>query len=111
LVSGWTSSHTRAEIFAATSRFKIPCAPVRDIEEVMHDPHMHGRGMLEVVDHYDYGPVVLPNSPLRFHGAEGVETVETHVSPRVGEHNQAVYGEWLGLSPADIEKLKSAGVM
>ena len=38
----------KAEIFAATSRFKIPCAPVRDLEEVMNDPHMHGRGMLEV---------------------------------------------------------------
>ena len=74
LVSGWTSSHTRAEIFAATSKFKIPCAPVRDLEELMNDPHMHGRGMLEVVDHYDYGPVVLPNSPLRFHGTDNVPT-------------------------------------
>jgi len=62
---------------------------VRDLEELLNDPHMHGRGMLEVVDHYDYGPVVLPNSPLRFHGTD---TVPTRVSPRVGEHNDDVYG-------------------
>jgi crotonobetainyl-CoA:carnitine CoA-transferase CaiB-like acyl-CoA transferase len=111
LVSNWTASHTRAEIFAVTSRFRIPCAPVRDIEEVMHDPHMHGRGMLEVVDHYDYGPVVLPNSPLRFHGEEGVEMVETRVSPRVGEHNQAVYQDWLGLTPDEMQRLREAGAI
>ena len=111
LVSGWTGSHTRAEIFAATSKFRIPCAPVRDIEEVMNDPHMHGRGMLEVVDHYDYGPVVLPNSPLRFHGPDGVETVPTRVSPRPGEHNQAVYGDWLGLSADEIAGLQAAGTI
>jgi crotonobetainyl-CoA:carnitine CoA-transferase CaiB-like acyl-CoA transferase len=108
LVTGWTSSHTRAEIFAATSQYKIPCAPVRDLEEVMNDPHMHGRGALEMVDHYDYGPVVLPNSPLRFHGAD---KVPTHLSPRVGEHNDAVYRDWLGLSDDEMKQLREAGAI
>jgi len=108
LVSDWTMSHTRAEIFTATSKFKIPCAPVRDLEEVMNDPHMHGRGMLEVVDHYDYGPIVLPNSPLRFHGTD---KVPTQVSPRVGEHNNEIYGELLGLSAGELDKLRGAGVI
>ena len=74
----------------------------------MNDPHMHGRGMLEVVDHYDYGPVVLPNSPLRFHGAD---KVPTRVSPRVGEHNDSVYGDWLGLSADEINRLREAGAI
>jgi CoA:oxalate CoA-transferase len=108
LVRGWTSSHTRAEIFAATSKFKIPCAPVRDLEELLNDPHMHGRGMLEVIDHYDYGPVVLPNSPLRFHDTDKVPTA---LSPRVGEHNDEVYGGWLGLSAAEINDLRQAGAI
>ncbi|MGE4046573.1 MAG: CaiB/BaiF CoA transferase family protein [Acetobacteraceae bacterium] len=108
IVMAWTTAHTRAEIFAATSRFKIPCAPVRDIEEVMNDPHMHQRGMLETVEHYDYGPVVLPNSPLRFHGAD---KVPTRVNPHVGEHNRAVYHDLLGLSDADLESLREKGVI
>ena len=108
LVADWTKSHTRAEIFAATSKFKVPCAPVRGLEELMHDPHMHGRGMLEVIDHYDYGPVVLPNSPLRFHGADAVPT---KVSPRVGEHNEEVYSGWLGLSAAEINRLRETKVI
>ena len=108
LVNAWTNTHTRAEIFAATSRFRIPCAPVRDIEEVMHDPHMHERGMLETVEHYDYGPVVLPNSPLRFHGAD---KVPTRVNPHVGEHNTPVYRDLLGLSDQEIERLKETGAI
>ncbi len=74
----------------------------------MHDPHMHGRGMLEVVDHYDYGPIVLPNSPLRFHGAD---QVPTQVSPRVGQHNDEVYRDWLGLSAEERNRLHAAGVI
>ena len=108
LVSGWTKAHTRAEIFEATSRFKVPCAPVRDLREMLDDPHMHGRGMLEVVDHYDYGPVVLPNSPLRFHDTE---KVPTKLSPRVGEHNDEIYGGWLGLSAAEIGHLREKEII
>ena len=109
VVRGWTKAHTRAEIFAATSKYKIPCAPVRDIEEVMNDPHMHGRGTLEWVEHYDYDyPVVLPNSALRYHGADHVET---RISPHVGEHNAEIYGGWLGMSADEITALRAEGVV
>ena len=109
VVLSWTKANTRAAIFAATGREKVPCAPVRDIEEVMNDPHMHGRGTLEWADHYDYDyPVVLPNSALRFHGTDKVPTT---LSPHVGEHNQAIYGEWLGLSSGDLAALKAEGVI
>lgn len=109
LVGAWAKAHTRAEIFAATSRYKIPCAPVRDLEEVMHDPHMHARGTLEWIEHYDYeGEIVLPNSALRFHGAD---QVPTRPSPHVGEHNAEVYGDWLGVSATELERLHATGVI
>ena len=108
VVLAWTQAHTRQEIFAATSKYKVPCAPVRDIEEVMNDPHMHQRGMLEWVDHYEYGNVVLPNSPLRFHGADQVPTTQ---NPKVGEHNEAVYGELLGLTSGDLARLRDVGAI
>jgi len=109
VVTAWTEANTRAAIFAATGREKVPCAPVRDIEEVMNDPHMHGRGTLEWVDHYDYDyPVVLPNSALRFHGTDKVPTA---LSPHVGEHNQAIYGTMLGMSAADLDTLRDEGVI
>jgi hypothetical protein len=37
--------------------------------EVMHDAHMHERGMLKWIDHDEIGHIVVPTSPLRFHSA------------------------------------------
>lgn len=108
LIEAWTRTKTKAEAFAILRRHRVPSSPVRDLAEVMHDPHMHQRGMLERIDHPDLGEIVVPTSPLRFHGAEKVETVP---SPRIGQHNGDVYGEWLGLSAEEIEGLKRDGVI
>ena len=74
----------------------------------MRDPHMHGRGFLEQVDHPDFGEVTLPGSPLRLHGAERVAAVP---SVGLGAHNAEVFGEWLGLSAAEIDALKCDGIV
>ncbi len=108
LVTAWTSVRTKAEVVAAAKRFKIPSAPVRNAIEVMNDEHMHARGMLQRVEHPSLGEVILPNSPLRLHGADRVQAVP---SPRLGEHNMAVYGEWLGLGSAAVEELLHAGAI
>lgn len=108
VVEAWTSTLTRKEVFERTKKSRIPVAPVRDLLEVMHDPHMHARGMLETIDHPDLGRIVVPTSPLRYHGADTVETVP---SPRVGQHNVEVYGELLGLSAAEVAALKEDGAI
>ena len=108
VVEAWTTARTRAEIFAAIKQYRIPCAPVRDLEEVMNDPHMHERGMLEWVDHPELGRVVLPNSPLRIHGADRPATVP---SPALGQHNDEVYGGLLGLSADEIAGLRRGGIV
>ena len=108
IVSAWTQSLGRMEVFAISEKYRIPCAPVRNIAEVMNDPHMHGRGMLEWVDHPELGRIVLPNSPLRLHGADKVAAVP---SPNIGEHNTEIYGDWLGLPAGELLELKAGGII
>lgn len=108
VVTAWTLTLGKMEVFATTAKYRIPCAPVRNVAEVMNDPHMHGRGMLEWVEHPDLGRVVLPNTPLRLHGADKVPTMP---SPAIGQHNDEIYGGWLGLSGQEIDELKAAGVI
>ena len=108
LIEAWTRTLPRDEAFAITRRHRVPSAPVRDLAEVMHDPHMHARGMLEHIDHPDLGNIVVPGSPLRFHGADRIATTP---SPGVGQHNDEVYGKWLGLSQAEIAALSRDGVI
>jgi CoA:oxalate CoA-transferase len=108
LITAWTKSLGKMEIFALARRHRIPLAPVRDVNEVMHDPHMHERGFLEDVEHDEIGPVTLPNTPLRVHGADPVHAIP---SPKLGQHNAEIYGGWLGLSAEEIAELKESGVI
>ena len=62
--------------------------------------------MLEWIDHDEIGHMVVPTSPLRFHGADKVATTP---SPKLGQHNAEVYSSWLGLSPGEIADLAQSG--
>jgi len=108
VVTAWTRTQDKASVVATCKGYKIPAAPVRNALEVMEDRHMHERGMLERVDHPALGPVVLPNSPLRLHGAAKVPTIP---SPDIGQHNMEIYGAWLGLGEAGVAALKAEGAI
>ena len=107
-VEDWTRTLTRAELFALSSQYPFPAAPVRSLPEVMHDPHMHARGALEWFDDDELGRVVLPASPIIIHGADRVQTVS---SPKLGQHNKEIYGDWLGLTEEALVALKNEGVI
>jgi crotonobetainyl-CoA:carnitine CoA-transferase CaiB-like acyl-CoA transferase len=81
---------------------------VRDLIEVMNDPHMHARGALEWFDDPDLGRIVLPASPIILHGADRVGPV---ASPKLGQHNAEIFGKWLGLSSADLDELRAEEVI
>jgi len=68
IVSGWTSARTKEDAFQALMGAGVPCAPVRDLQEVMNDPNMHARGALQWQNHPDHGRIVVQHSPLRFAG-------------------------------------------
>ena len=108
LVEDWSKRLPRDEVMAQLKKYRVPSAPVRNLREVMHDPHMHQRGMLEWIDHPELGRIVVPTSPLRYHGADKVATTP---SPTIGQHNDEVYGAWLGLSADEIAGLRAEGVI
>jgi CoA:oxalate CoA-transferase len=108
LVEAWTKTLPKMEVFARCKKYRIPCAPVRNPAEVMNDPHMHGRGYLERIEHPELGEIVVPTTPLRLHGTD---RVPTEPAPRIGQHNREIYGGWLGLSEAEIAELEAAGAI
>ncbi len=108
MVEGWTRGKRRDEAIEILRKCRVPSAPVRNLREVIDDPHMHERGMLEEIDHPEFGRITVPTSPLRFHGADRPATTP---SPKVGQHNGEVYGGWLGLDEAQIAALKADGAI
>jgi crotonobetainyl-CoA:carnitine CoA-transferase CaiB-like acyl-CoA transferase len=108
LVAAWTRTIGRMEAFAIAKQHRIPLAPVCDVDEVMQNRNMHERGMLEWIEHDEIGRIVVPTTPLRIHGADSVDTVP---SPKLGQHNREIYGDWLGLSAVEIAALEQDGVI
>jgi CoA:oxalate CoA-transferase len=107
-IAAWTKTLPKMEIFAIAKQRRIPLAPVREVDEVMHDRHMHERGFLDDIEHDEIGPITVPTSSLRFHGADRRKTTP---SPKLGQHNEEIYGGWLGLSADELAGLKLAGVI
>ncbi len=108
LIAGWTSRYSKADAVRILSQHKVPSAPVRDLIEVTNDAHMHERGMLEWIDHPEFGRIVVPNSPLRLHGTDRVDRAP---SPRLGQHNHDILEQLLHLSEAEIAQLEVEGVI
>jgi crotonobetainyl-CoA:carnitine CoA-transferase CaiB-like acyl-CoA transferase len=102
LVGGFTALHPKQALFDLLMQHRVPCAPVRNLDEVVNDVHMHERGALQWVDHPMYGRVCLMQSPLRF---EGSAPLALQPSGELGRDNQEVYGQWLGLSDAELQQL------
>lgn len=108
LVSAFTVQHDKEPLFALLNDHRVPCAPVRTLDEVVNDEHLHGRGALEWTEHPMYGRVPLMRSALRF---DGQERVELRPSGELGRDNAAVYGDWLGLPAGEIEQLSREGTI
>ncbi|PZX13028.1 crotonobetainyl-CoA:carnitine CoA-transferase CaiB-like acyl-CoA transferase [Palleronia aestuarii] len=106
-IAAFTQQFTRAELYERLKAHRVPCAPVRDLDEVVHDPHLHERGMLRHVHHPLLGDLVLPASPMRYDG-EAIEDLRP--SKSLGADNEYVYRDWLGLSQDEFAAYGSKGV-
>jgi CoA:oxalate CoA-transferase len=108
LVSQWTERRTKAAVGEILLAHRVPHAPVRDLNEVINDPHMHERGSLRWIDHPQYGRIVVQNSPIRY---EGLAPMPLVPSSPLGAQNRDVYCDWLGLSEQELDELHKDGTV
>lgn len=107
MINKWSSELTRDEAYQALRANRVPVAPVRTLDEVRADPHLHERGMLRYMQHDQLGEVVLPTSPIRY---SDYDLTEPEFFPEVGAHNEMVYAQ-LDLNAEEIAGLKNSGVI
>lgn len=108
LVASWTRPLTREEIFNRLIAVSVPCAPVRNLHEMMHDPHLHARGTLRWLDHPEYGRIAAPASPLRYNGEAALPE---RPSVPLGTDSRAILREHLGLDEAALDRLQAEKVI
>lgn len=107
LVGEWCSEWRRDDLADALLEAGVPCAPVKEHGEVIHDPHLADRGMVTEIDHPEFGPIRVPGLPIRLHDADGPEF---DPAPGAGEDTEAVLRS-LGLSDDEIRRLREDDVV
>jgi crotonobetainyl-CoA:carnitine CoA-transferase CaiB-like acyl-CoA transferase len=86
----------------------VPCGPINRIDQVFADPQAIARALTISLPHAAAGPIDLVASPIRL-----LKTPPEYKSapPLLGQHTHEVLSNVLALSPAEIEKLKAAGIV
>ncbi|MBW2275422.1 MAG: CoA transferase [Deltaproteobacteria bacterium] len=109
IVGEWVSTRRCEEVLASLGPdgADVPCARVSAPEELVNDPQLEARGMIERHPHPELGEILFHGNPLALSESE---PRRLPLAPELGEHNREVYAE-LGLTSADLEGLSERGVI
>jgi crotonobetainyl-CoA:carnitine CoA-transferase CaiB-like acyl-CoA transferase len=108
LLAPWLMSHTKEEIYSLCREKRIPFAPVKNIKEVVNDPHLKVREYFVEVEHPATGSLKYPGAPYKL--SETPWKVDKP-APLLGEHNEEVYCQRLGYSREELSKLRRGGII
>jgi crotonobetainyl-CoA:carnitine CoA-transferase CaiB-like acyl-CoA transferase len=85
----------------------VPNGPINDLAQVFAEPQVRARGVRIELEHSAAGPLPGVASPMRF---SGTPLEYRSAPPLLGEHTDQVLEGLLGMSPADVAKLRADGV-
>ena len=111
LIAQWTDNQAQDDIVAALRAKGVPAAPVQNASQILRDKHLRNRGLFEKVDF----PQASDLGSRMFLG-RGWQLSDAEVrvrgpAPRLGEGNDYVLGEMLGLTQGTIEHLRHEQVI
>jgi formyl-CoA transferase len=107
IIAAWTRQHTKEEAMTIIGAAGVPAGAVFDTIELMNDPSLAERGIMQTIQHPTTGTLKMPAWPVRFDGTPA----RVKPSPLLGQHNAAVLGSWLGLSAQEVEALHQEGIV
>lgn len=108
LVESWTQTQEAPAVAEALQAAGVEAVAVADLGDASADPQLAHRGHFVTLEHPCMGPCGYERNGFRLSDAPaGYE----RTSPLLGEHNEMVLGEILGLSSAERSRLADEGVL
>lgn len=98
-VTEWTGEHTPEELMPLLQSKGVPAGIVQHSRDVLEDAHLQARGYFEYLDHPETGRSVYDGSPFKLSKTPGKLTTP---APLLGQHNEQVCKEILGMSDEEI---------
>jgi crotonobetainyl-CoA:carnitine CoA-transferase CaiB-like acyl-CoA transferase len=107
IVGAWAAEMPTADIVSALHDASVPCAPVNSLKDVITDPQVTDRGLLEHHTSPERDWWTL-GSPLRLASSP---PPARNVPPALGEHSKQILSDRLALGGEEIDALAAAGVI
>ncbi|MDX1650219.1 MAG: CoA transferase [Myxococcota bacterium] len=109
IVAEWVATRRCEEVLETLGPrgARLPCARVASPEELLEDPQLRARGMVERHPHPRIGEVVFHGNPVRL---EGAPPRERALAPDLGQDNAEVYAE-IGVDAETLARLAERGVV
>lgn len=101
-ITEWTMQHEDIEAMRLLQQAGVPAGPSQDILRVFQEPQLSEAGYFNRVKTRDGEERDLPGLPWRFEGTQAPILTE---APVLGEHNDYIYGELLGLSQGVVARM------
>ncbi len=98
---------TNAEWIARLNAAGVPNGEVRDIGQMLNDPHLAAREMVQTLMHPTIGATRVIGAPIKL--SDTPASLRT-APPVLGQHTDAVLAE-LGYSPAEVAALRNTRVV
>lgn len=108
IVARWIGERPLADVVSELSKAGVSVAPIYSNRQILEDPHFRARHAIVRVKDEDFGSVAVAGVVPRLSATPGEAR---SAGPAPGAHNAEVYGEWLGLSAAEQDALRSTGVI
>ncbi len=107
LIEKWTKNYTYHEAMQILQTAGVAAMPSFSADDILGDPHLNERHFTEVLDRPDIGAHIEIVAPWKM-SATPMRIVRD--APLMGEHNQYVLGDLLGMSSKEIQKLADDGI-
>lgn len=85
----------------------VPCGPVYDLAEVLADPQVQHRGMVQTMEHPLAGVIRQIGIPIKLSETPGALRLPP---PLLGQHTDELL-RWLGYQDAELSTLREKGVI
>ena len=108
LMEEWTMQHEKFEIMEKCQALGCPVTAVFTVEEAAEHPHLRERGYIVELEHPELGRVRSLAGPFKLPESPGGPR---DAAPLLGQHNDFIYGERLGLSADELARLRESGVV
>ena len=107
-IGNWSKQFEIKEVLSLLDEVGIPSGPIYNIEDMTKDPHFIARDMFEQVEVEGLGKLKVPGIVPKLTETPGSTE---WAGPKLGQHNEEVIKQVVGLSDEQFLKLQELGIV